>query len=76
MADPIVMMTRPAGLKIALALPMAAAALTGVAIAAAAGQWRDGLGTRAARLRYDAVVIASVLFLWSLSRWNLLGWRL
>lgn len=77
MADPIVMMTRPAtGLMIALAFPVAGAALTVPAAVAAVRHWTNGLGTRAARIRYGAVVVVALLFIWSLSQWNLLGWRL
>jgi CubicO group peptidase (beta-lactamase class C family) len=62
------------GLKVALALPVVAALLT--LGAAAVAQWRRGAGTRAARLRYGATVALALLFTWSLSQWNLLGWWL
>jgi hypothetical protein len=42
----------------------------------AVSQWRRGLGTRGARLRYGWTVALALLFVWSLSQWNLLGWRL
>ena len=42
----------------------------------AARQWRSGEGTRGARLRYSSVVVVALLFAWSLSQWNLLGWHL
>jgi CubicO group peptidase (beta-lactamase class C family) len=64
------------GLKIALALPVIAALLTLGAVAMAISQWRRGLGTRGARLRYGWTVALALLFVWSLSQWNLLGWRL
>ena len=41
-----------------------------------ARQWRTGAGTRGARLRYSSAVVITLLFVWSLSQWNLLGWRM
>jgi CubicO group peptidase (beta-lactamase class C family) len=64
------------GLKVAFALPVLASLLTLAAAATAVLQWRRGAGTRAARLRYGATVALALLFVWSLSQWNLLGWRL
>lgn len=75
MADPVTAVTHPArGVALALALALASATLTVATVAAAVRHWTNGLGTHGARLRYDAVVIVALLFLWSLSRWNLLGW--
>jgi CubicO group peptidase (beta-lactamase class C family) len=59
----------------ALALPVIGALLTLAALVAAVRQWRSGAGTRWARLRYSAVVLVALLFVWSLNSWNLLGWR-
>jgi len=42
----------------------------------AVGLWRNGTGTRWERLRYSAVVVVALLFVWSLNSWNLLGWRM
>ena len=64
------------GLKIAFALPVLSALLTLGAAWTAVRQWRGGVGTRGARLRYGAVVALALLFTWSLNQWNLLGWRL
>jgi hypothetical protein len=63
-------------LNVALALPVIGALLTVAAIVAAVWQWLSGSGTRWERLRYTAVVLVAVLFVWSLNSWNLLGWRL
>jgi hypothetical protein len=63
------------GLKIALALPVIGALLTAFAVYVAARQWRSGAGTRGARIRYSAVTVTALLFVWSLGVWNLLGWR-
>ena len=63
-------------LKAALVLPVLAGLLTIGAVVMAVRHWRDHAGTRAARLRYSAVIAFSVIFLWSLNTWNLLGWRM
>jgi hypothetical protein len=63
-------------LEIALALPVIGAVLTLVAVAAAVWQWLSGAGTKWERLRYAAVVVVAIAFVWSLNSWNLLGWRL
>jgi hypothetical protein len=39
-------------------------------------QWRTNAGTWGARVRYSSVVVVALLFAWSLSAWNLLGWRM
>ena len=64
------------GLKIALALPVLAGLLALGAAVFAARHWKTGAGTRGARLRYSSAVVIALLFAWSLSQWNLLGWRL
>ena len=63
------------GLKVAFALPVLGAVLALGAAVVAARQWRSGEGTRGARLRYSSVVVVALLFAWSLSQWNLLGWH-
>jgi hypothetical protein len=62
-------------LDAALALPVIGALLTAAALVAAVQQWRNGAGTRWERLRYAAVVVVALLFVWSLNTWNLLGWK-
>jgi hypothetical protein len=62
-------------LDAALALPVIGALLTAAALVAALQQWRNGAGTRWERLRYAAVVVVALLFVWSLNTWNLLGWK-
>ena len=64
------------GLKIALALPLLGVLLAIGAAVVSARQWRTGAGTRGARLRYSSLVVLVLLFAWSLSQWNLLGWRM
>jgi CubicO group peptidase (beta-lactamase class C family) len=64
------------GLKIALALPIIGAALAVAAAVAAVWQWMTDAGTKAARVRYAGTVVIAMLFVWSLSQWNLLGWRM
>ncbi len=63
-------------LRLALALPLLGGALTLGAAMAAASRWRQSLGTTASRVGYTAAVVIAALFLWSLSQWNLLGWRM
>src|SRR4030095_14906053 len=56
-------------MKLALALPVIGALLAVAALAAAVMQWRAGAGTRWERLRYSAVVVVALLFVWSLNTW-------
>jgi hypothetical protein len=58
-----------------LALPVIAAGLDLATLVAAMMQWRGGVGTRMARLRYDAIVVVALVIIWSVNEWNLLGWR-
>ncbi len=76
-ADFWALLSGPAtGLKAALLLPVLAGLLTLGALYMAFRHWRSGTGTRGARIRYSAVVVVSIVFLWSLNMWNLLGWRM
>jgi CubicO group peptidase (beta-lactamase class C family) len=76
-SDPYALLSGPAiGLKSALALPVIGALLTVPAAIHAVGHWRQRAGTAGQRIRYTGVVLVSLVFLWSLSQWNLLGWRL
>ena len=63
-------------IKLALTLPVIGALLAVAACVAAVRLWRTGTGTRWERLRYTAVVVVALLFVWSLNTWNLLGWRM
>jgi CubicO group peptidase (beta-lactamase class C family) len=60
----------------ALAFPVLGLILTVLAAIAAVNQWRTGAGSRADRVRFSGLVVIFVVFAWSLSQWNLLGWRL
>ena len=64
------------GLKIAFALPVLGVLLALGAAAMSVRQWRTNAGTWGARVRYSSVVVIALLFAWSLSAWNLLGWRM
>jgi len=66
----------PTSLKVALVLPVLGAVLTLLAGWVAIGQWREGAGTVMARVRHSAVVVLALLFFWSLSTFNLLGWKI
>jgi CubicO group peptidase (beta-lactamase class C family) len=75
--DPASIMTGPlTGLKVALALPLLGLLLAVGALYHGVQQWRRRAGTLGARLRYGAVVALALLFAWSLSVWNLLGWQM
>lgn len=62
--------------KVALIFPVLGALLVLGAIYAAIQQWRRGEGTVGSRVRFSAMVALSVLFVWSLNRWNLIGWKM
>ena len=63
-------------LEIALAFPVIGALLAIAALVSMVLQWRHRTGTSWERLRYTAVVVVAIAFVWSLNTWNLLGWRL
>jgi hypothetical protein len=63
-------------LKVVLTLPVIATLCAFAAVYVAARQWRAGVGTRLARVRYSAATAVALLFAWSLMQWNLLGWRM
>jgi CubicO group peptidase (beta-lactamase class C family) len=74
--EPTKLVTSPmTELKIVLALPVIACALTIGALIAAVRQWRTKAGTFAARLRYSAAIAVALAFAWSLDVWNLFGWH-
>jgi hypothetical protein len=60
---------------IVLTFPVIAGIATIGGVGAAVIQWRKRAGTLAARIGMSAAVIFTLLFLWSLSQWNLLGWK-
>lgn len=76
-SDPASVMSGPlTGLKVALALPLLGLLLALWAVWFAVRQWRGGSGTLGARVRYASVTALGLLFVWSLSVWNLLGWQM
>ncbi|MGE0556003.1 MAG: serine hydrolase domain-containing protein [Gemmatimonadales bacterium] len=64
------------GLKVALVLPVVALLLVLAAGWFAVRVWREGAGNFWDRFRYTGVVLAGLIFAWSLNVWNLLGWRM
>jgi hypothetical protein len=66
----------PKGLYVALALPLLALPLTLIAVVLAVRVWREGYWTRGARLWHSAGVAAAIAFVWFLSFWNLIGYKI
>jgi len=66
----------PPGTEVMLALPVVCAVLTAVAAVLALLAWIGRRGTLVFRTGYTVVVLTSVVFLWTLDRWNMLGWDL
>src|SRR5262249_26695417 len=64
------------GVRIVLAIVLVGAALTIAAAGVTVQQWRRGIGSLSGRIRFTAVVLVALVFLWSLRTWNLLGWRI
>lgn len=66
----------PPGTEAMLVLPVAAAVLTAIAAVLVLIAWIRRYDTPWARLGNTTVVLTSVLFLWLLNMWNILGWKL
>jgi hypothetical protein len=66
----------PKGLYAVLTLPLVALLLGGLAVFLLVRVWREGYFTRASRLFHTAGVVAAIAFVWFLSYWNLLGYRI
>lgn len=66
----------PRSLYAVLTLPLIGTALTALAVALALRVWREGYWTRGSRLLHTSGVFAAVAFVWFLSYWNLLGYRI
>ena len=62
--------------KIVLGLAVIGSLLTVGAVFGLLIQWKNREGTAVGRLGYSLVIAWSVLFVWSLNQWNLLGWRM
>jgi len=65
----------PKGLYAVLTLPLIGLVLTVLAVVLTVRVWREGYWTRTARVLHSAAVVAAVAFVWFLSYWNLLGYR-
>jgi CubicO group peptidase (beta-lactamase class C family) len=65
----------PSALKILLILPILSALLTIGALFFVYVGWKNKYWTVCGRVHYTLVVLASLLFLWFLAYWNLLGFR-
>jgi len=66
---------QPKGLYLVLTLPLVGLALTAVAVVLVVRVWREAYWTRGSRLLHTAGVLSAVAFVWFLSYWNLLGYR-
>jgi CubicO group peptidase (beta-lactamase class C family) len=66
----------PKGLVPVLTLALVAVPLTVLAVVLAVRVWRERYWTRGSRLLHTAGVVAAVAFVWFLSYWNLLGYRI
>jgi hypothetical protein len=66
----------PKGLYAVLTLPLIGLALTALAAVLAVRVWRERYWTRGSRVLHTAVVVAAIAFVWFLSYWNLLGYRI
>jgi CubicO group peptidase (beta-lactamase class C family) len=66
----------PRGLYVVLTLPLVGLALTALAAVLAVRVWRERYWTRGSRVLHTAVVVAAIAFVWFLSYWNLLGYRI
>jgi CubicO group peptidase (beta-lactamase class C family) len=66
----------PRGLYAVLTLPLVGLALTVLAAVLAVKVWRESFWTRGSRVLHTAGVVAAIAFVWFLSYWNLLGYRI
>jgi CubicO group peptidase (beta-lactamase class C family) len=66
----------PKGMYAVLTLPLIALALTALATVLSVRVWREAYWTRGSRLLHGAGVVAAIAFVWFLSYWNLLGYRI
>jgi len=66
----------PKGLFGVLTLPLIGLALTALAVVLAVRVWREKYWTRGSRVLHTAGVVAAIAFVWFLSYWNLLGYRI
>jgi CubicO group peptidase (beta-lactamase class C family) len=66
----------PRGLYAVLTLPLLALVLTVLAVVLAVRTWRESFFSRAARVLHTLGVLAAIAFVWFLSYWNLLGYRI
>lgn len=66
----------PRGLYAVLALPLIGLALTVLAAVLAVLVWRESFWTRTSRVLHTVGVVAAIAFVWFLSYWNLLGYRI
>ncbi len=66
----------PLVLRLGMLLPLISVIPAMASLVHAGLAWRDGYWGIAGRVHYTLVALAVVVFLWQLSYWHLLGWRL
>jgi hypothetical protein len=76
LSDPMeIMFGIPSLLKIVLVLPLISTGLTIVALILTYFVWKNKYWTVCGRVQYALIMMASVVFLWFLNYWKLLGFR-
>jgi hypothetical protein len=66
----------PAAVAAWLAIPLLTTVLAAASVACTALAWKDRYWNIAARVHYTLVTLAALAFVWWLSYWNLLGFRM
>jgi len=66
----------PKAVYVALTFPLLAIPVTLLVAWAAVQAWRGSWWTRYGRIQYSVIALMSLAFLWSLSYWNLLGYKI
>ena len=76
LSDPMELMFGvPSALKVFLFFPIISAVLTIGALIYTVLAWKKKYWTGCARLHFTLIVLASLIFIWSLNYWNLFGFR-
>jgi hypothetical protein len=74
--DPAWVLGKFVWMNVIFLLPVVAAILTGINVIVLLRQWRPTAGSWRFRLMYPMFTVVSVIFVWWLHYWNLLGWHM